>query len=170
MNQLLVFISQKVTVDSPGLLAQPKITPQNMQDTKSGDPVARAQPVAPVHPDLPKSERFLYACLCTDPHVHSCPEADPHPPILGVLASRRRAERRIGADGRFARQLPMSSQIYQFWAPVDLTTATGVIGAQINSHGRPRLQRDRVQVVQEQLQSVTLARVVRAGSQRPAAR
>jgi len=27
----------------------------------------------------------------------------------------------------------MSSQIYQFWAPVDLTTATGVIGAQIHS-------------------------------------
>jgi len=75
----------------------------------------------------------------------------------------------------------MSSQIYQFWVPVDLTTATGVIGAQINSYGRPRLQQVRTreprrtaararQAVQEQLQSVTLARVVRAGSQRPAAR
>jgi hypothetical protein len=34
----------------------------------------------------------LNACLCADPHVHSCPEADPHPLILGVLASRQRAE------------------------------------------------------------------------------
>jgi len=33
-------------------LARPKITPHNVQDTESGDPVARVQPVAPVHPNL----------------------------------------------------------------------------------------------------------------------
>ena len=88
------------TGGSPRLRPRPLPLPHSRRPDPNYQPpqnflVARVRQATAERPDLPKSERLLNACLCADPHVHSCPEADPHPLIFGVLASRQRAERRI---------------------------------------------------------------------------